>query len=355
MNEENEASTWEMIKTTFSEWNADNATRLAAAIAYYTIFSIAPLLVIAVAVAGFILGQGSAKDELLRQVQNYTGSPQATEFVQGLIENAAKPSTGIFASIVGVIGLLFGASGVFSELQNSLNQIWNVEPKSSGIQGMLLKRALALLMVLLSGLLLLASVVLTTALTAAGQLLNQLLPGIAFFIPLISFLVLFAITVLIFALIYKYLPDIQIAWSDVWIGAIATALLFSIGRYLISLYLGYSSATSAYGAAGSLALLLLWIYYSAQIFFLGAEFTQVYSRMRGSRQHERDHVDDKQKARDKDAATSDQQSEPRAPDLNSGQPRARRSVTRPAVELVAAVGAIAALSLFNLIRSPFRK
>lgn len=346
MNSENNESTWDLIKTTFSEWNADNASRLAAALAYYAIFSIAPLLVIAVAVAGFILGRGSARDELLRQVQDYTGSPQATELVQGLIENASKPSTGILASIAGVIGLLFGASGVFSELQLSLNQIWNVEPKSSGIRGMLLKRAFALLMVLLSGLLLLASVVLTTALTAAGQLLDQLLPGTAFFIPLISFVVLFAITILIFALIYKYLPDIKIAWSDVWIGATATALLFSIGRYLIGLYLGYSSTISAYGAAGSLALLLLWIYYSAQIFFLGAEFTQVYSRTHGSRQHERAQVDDKQEAQDNDNTASAEHPE---------RPRPRRSVARPAVELVAAVGAITALSLFNLIRSPFRK
>lgn len=348
MNNQNNQSTLDLIKTTFSEWNDDNASRLAAALAYYTIFSIAPLLVIAVAVAGVVLGRGTAREQLVQQIQSYTGDPQAAEFIQRMIESTSQSNSGLFATIAGVIGLLFGASGVFAELQSALNQIWDVEAKPSGVSGMIFTRLIALAMVLLCGLLLLASVVLTTAITAAAGWLNQLLPGVAVFIPAISFVVLLVLTVLIFALIYKYLPDTEIAWNDVWIGAIATALLFSIGRYLIGLYLGYSSAASTYGAAGSLALLLLWIYYSAQIFFLGAEFTQVYSRTHGSRQHDWANPPG-------DEAQPSQQEIYAAPEGRREQTATGRSVARPLVNLATTVGAIAVLSLFNFIRTPFRK
>lgn len=271
-----------LLKDTVAEWNEDHAPRLGAALAYYTIFSIAPLLIIAVAIAGFVFGRDAAQNELVNQLQGLIGQ-QGAEAIQTMVANAGRPSAGIIATIIGIVTLLFGASGVFSELQGALNTIWGVEPKPDrGWKGILRDRLLSFLLVLGTGFLLLASLVLSSVLSAIGSYFQTLLPGSNILWQILNFVIALAITTLLFAMLYKLIPDVEVAWSDVWIGALATALLFSIGRFLIGLYLVNSSTTSVYGAAGSLVIVLIWIYYSAQIIFFGAEFTQVYANKYGS-------------------------------------------------------------------------
>lgn len=273
----------DLLKETFSEWNKDKASRLAAALAYYTVFSLAPLLIIVIAIAGSVFGEEAARGELVGQIQGLVGRDGA-EFIETAIQNASQPTTGTIASIISVVVLLFGASGVFAELQDALNTVWEVQPKPErGIINFIRTRFLSFTMVLGVGFLLLVSLVISTALTALISYFSHLLPaGIEFISQLANFIASFAITTLVFGLIYKVLPDVKIAWSDVWIGAAITSVLFSIGRYLLGQYLGNSSFGSTYGAAGSLVVILAWVYYAAQILFFGAEFTQVYARRCGS-------------------------------------------------------------------------
>lgn len=276
-----------LLKATVAEWQADRAPRHAAALAYHTLFAIAPLLVISVGVAGFILGPGAIRENVVGQVLRYTGSEDIAALVRTIIEQSARPTASVAATVAGVAMLLWGASNLFGELKKSLNDIWNAPPRKKGpIVRLALDRAMALAMVMGTGALLLASLVLTTALAATSQRLAG-----GWITQVLAFLGFYAVTLLIFAAIYRFLPDVRIAWRDVWVGAAITALLFSIGRLLIGLYLGFSSAGSAFGAAGSLVVVLLWIFYSAQIFFFGAEFTQVFARSRGSRAFERARLD----------------------------------------------------------------
>jgi membrane protein len=276
-----------LLKLTFQEWSADNAAQLAAALAYYTLFSIAPLLIIALGVAGLLLGQEAAQGQLVYQITAYTGNPQAAELIQTMIQNLRQPEANIIATVAGLVALFYGAMGTFDHLRSSLNLIWDTPPSvSQGWRHLLLSRLLTLAMVVVSGFLVLLSLIVSTALNSATSWINDHYAGAARMSQVVNFCFFFVLTTVIFALIYKYVPTVRIAWRDVWIGAIATALLFSIARLLITLYLAYSSITSIYGAAGSLVLILLWVYYSAQIFFLGAEFTQVYGRTYGSRQRE---------------------------------------------------------------------
>jgi membrane protein len=274
---------WEIIKETFAEWNDDNAPRLGAALAFYTILSLAPLLVVAIAIAGFVFGEEAARGQIVAQFQGLVGE-QGAEAVQTMIQNANRPSAGLVASIIGVITLLLSASGVFGELQASLNAIWDIKPKpSGGIWGTIKQRFFSFSLVLGTGFLLLVSLALSAALAALYSVIERSFPGLGIVGTIVNFLISFAVTTLLFAAIYKLLPDAEIAWKDVFIGAAVTALLFSLGRYLIGLYLGQASVGSAYGAAGTLVVLLIWIYYSAQILFMGAEFTQVYANRFGSR------------------------------------------------------------------------
>nr|WP_228035677.1 YihY/virulence factor BrkB family protein [Oculatella sp. LEGE 06141] len=273
-----------MLKETVTEWSEDNASRLAAALAYYTVFSLAPLLIIVIAVAGFFFGEEAARGQIVGQIQGLVGQDGA-EIIQTAIDNANQPGTGTgaIASLISIGVLLFGASGVFAELQDSLNAIWNVKAKpKNAVGGFVRKRLLSFTMVLTIGFLLLVSLVVSAALTALTTLMNGLMPGFDFLWQLLNFVISFGVIALLFALIYKYLPDVKITWNDVLIGASMTALLFTIGKSLIGLYLGNSSFGSAYGAAGSLVVVLAWVYYSAQILFFGAEFTQVYARHYGS-------------------------------------------------------------------------
>jgi membrane protein len=272
----------DLVKETFAEWSRDKASRLAAALSYYTIFSVAPLLIIAIAVAGLVFGREAAARQLAAEAQGLLG-PQAAEAIQGMLQSAGKTGAGIVATAVGVGTLLLGASGAFAQLQDALNTIWEVKPKAGrGVRGMLRDRFLSFSLVLAIGFLLLVSLVLSAALAAVGKYLAGILPVSSALMQGLNFALSFAVTTFLFALIFKVLPDVRIRWRDVWIGAAVTALLFSVGRFLIGLYLGRSSVSSAYGAAGSLVVLLVWIYYSAQILLLGAEFTQVYASKFGN-------------------------------------------------------------------------
>ncbi|MEO0458432.1 MAG: YihY/virulence factor BrkB family protein [Cyanobacteria bacterium P01_A01_bin.114] len=272
-----------LLRATLQAWQKDNASRLAAALAYYTTFSIAPVLVIVIAIAGAFFGQAAVQGQLVAQLQGLVGQPGA-EVIQALIVNTqTSAENGFWATVVSVALLIFGASGVFSQLQASLNQIWNVSPSGQGIGYIIRTRLLSFAMVVVIGFLLMVSLGLSAGLAALGQVLGGEAQLWSPLWQLGHSMLSFAVITLLFALIYKVLPDVTIAWRDVGVGAAMTALLFTVGKLLIGLYLGNSSVGSAYGAAGSLAVILLWIYYSAQILFLGAEFTQVYANRYGSK------------------------------------------------------------------------
>jgi membrane protein len=240
--------------------------------------------VIIIAIIGMIVGsQSSVQSQIYTQISNLMGKG-AADTINGMIANTNKGGAGIFATIVGVVLLLLGASGLFGELQDSLNTIWNVkQAPGQGFMATLKNRVLSFGMVLVIGFLLLVSFVVSTALSVLGTFFQGLLPGpgYALLFQVLNIIVSLLVVTLLFALIYKVLPDVDISWKDVWVGGLVTALLFTVGKYLISLYLARSTTTSAYGAAGSLVVILLWVYYSAQILFLGAEFTQVYARHYG--------------------------------------------------------------------------
>ncbi len=276
---------WQLLKETVTEWQQDKASRLAAALSYYTAFSIAPLLILSIAIAGAIFGQEAARGELVGQLQGLLGQDGA-EFLETAIDNANQPNSnsGLIASLISIAILLFGASGVFTQLQDALNDIWNVAPKpDQGVKLIVQKRILAFGMILVIGFLLLVSLVLSTAISALTTFVTGWVADLSWLWQIINLGLSLAVITGLFALIYKYLPDVKVTWSDVLTGAFITALLFTIGKFLLGLYLGNSSFGSTYGAAGSLVVILVWVYYSAQILFFGAEFTQVYARRYGSR------------------------------------------------------------------------
>jgi len=252
---------------------------MASSLAYYTIFSLAPLLIIVIAIAGFAFGEQAAEQQIVGKIQGTIGQ-QGAEAVQGMIQNASsQPKTGIISAVLGFVALVFGAGGVVGQLQASLDTIWGVAPNpGQGAWGFVRRRFISFAMILGIGFLLLVSLVVSAAVTGLAQLIgNYLMLAYA-----LDLLISFVFITALFAMIYKFLPDVQIQWRDVWIGAALTSILFTIGEFLIGLYLGHSSVTSTYGAAGSLITILLWVYYSSLIFFLGAEFTQVYATQYGS-------------------------------------------------------------------------
>lgn len=273
-----------LFKESFKEWKEDDALQLGAALAYYTIFSIAPLLLIVIAVAGFVWGREAVQGQIVGQVDQLIGR-QGGVAIQTMIANAAKQGqgSGVLATVIAAVTALFGATGVFAQLQAALNKIWNVEPKPGrGVMGFLSTRIASFGMILGIGFLLLVSLVVSAGLSAVNTWMTGLMPGAEVLFTILHFVVSLALITLLFAMIYRFLPDVRIAWRDVWMGALFTALLFTIGKFLIGLYLGHSSVASVFGAAGSLVIVLLWIYYSTQILFFGAEMTQVYARMRGA-------------------------------------------------------------------------
>jgi len=279
----NQTSVVQLLKDTFSEWSEDKVPRLAAALAYYTAFALAPLLLIAISVAGLVFGREAASNQIGQQLSGLLGA-SAAESVNTMVAAAgADKGGGIIASIIGVVTLLFAASGVFGELQDSLNTIWEVQPKpNQGIMATIKQRFFSFSMVLGVGFLLLISLVLSATLGALGGVVSGDQAAESLIWKVINFVISFGVITLLFALIYKVLPDAKIQWRDVWIGALVTALLFTLGKAAIGWYLGRPGTTSTYGAAGSFVALLLWVYYSAQILFLGAEFTQVYAKTYGA-------------------------------------------------------------------------
>ena len=283
-------STFKLLKEAFQEWQDDKASLLAAALAYYTVFSITPLLVIAIAIAGTVFGQDTAQGEILEQIKELVGE-QGAQAIEVALANADRPQLSSIASIISIIVLLIGASGVFAQLQSALNTVWNVKAKpNGGIWEFIRKRLLSFGMVLAIGFLLLVSLLLSALLSGIGKLGINLLPGFTPLWQLVNFAISFGFISLLFALIYKYLPDVKIRWKDVWVGAIITALLFTLGKFAIGLYLGKGSLGSAYGAAGSLIIFLAWVFYSAQILLFGAEFTQVYARKYGRKIRPNNHA-----------------------------------------------------------------
>jgi len=273
---------WSLARETFAEWSEDKAPRLGAAMAFYAVLSLSPFLVIAVGIAGVIYGD-DAVGAVEAQFEAMLGA-EAGRAITEVISSAGGTTESWVASLVGLAALLLGASGVFGQLQDALNTIWEVEPRARrGVLAVVRDRFFSFTMVLGTGFLLLVSLVFSAALAAAGAYLEGLVPGGAVLWQAAHALASFAVVTGLFALIYRVVPDAEVAWRDVWIGAAVTALLFVVGKLAIGLYLGRSSIGSAYGAAGTLLVLLVWIYYSTQILFLGAEFTQVYANRHGSR------------------------------------------------------------------------
>lgn len=273
----------DLLKATVAEFGEDKASRLGAAIAYYAVFSMAPLLMIVVAVAGLLFGREAVQGQLVGQIGGLVGE-QGAELIETMIASASDKSSSLIATIIGTVMLLLGASGVFLELKSALNTIWEVKLKPGrGILSMVKERALLFAMVLGIGFLLIVSLVVSAGLAAMTAFFDQYLPLPGFVIQLIDFGASLGILGALFALMFKVIPDTKIAWRDVWLGGFVTALLFTIGKFAIGFYLGQSAPASSYGAAGALVVILLWAYYSSQIFFFGAEFTKVYATRYGSR------------------------------------------------------------------------
>jgi membrane protein len=267
------STVYDLFKRTFQRFFSKDTFEMGAALAYYTVFSLAPLVLIAISIASLVFHE-QAQERITAEIESTTGSTVA-KAVQETIKNAQSTGGSTAASIIGIIVLLFGASGVFGQLQDSMNKIWEVPAKASGgVWGFIRTRLLSFAMVLGIGFLLLVSLIISTALSAMGK---YLAPGQSFVAQAINQVISFGFITLLFALIFKVLPDRPVAWNDVWMGAALTALLFVIGKYLIGLYLGQGSVTSAFGAAGSLVVILLWVYYASQILLFGAQFTQVYA------------------------------------------------------------------------------
>lgn len=341
---------WYLLRTTFEQWTEDNAAHHAAALAFYTLFSLAPLLVIAMAIAGLFVGQQAIQNQIVGWVRQYIHSQEVADLMRNILENISVSQTGIFATVISLFGLFFGATAIFSELRNTLNLIWDIPLRRDwGIRDLILDRLLALIMVFVSSMILFSSLLVSFALSIAADWVRLLSFGWSGFGQVVSFLFFLVLTTLIFALTYKFLPERSIAWGDVWIGATATALLFSIGRYLISLYMGYSTVASAYGAAGSLAILLTWTYYSAQVFFLGAEFTQVYTRTYGTRWAEHELLDEKPDTADSYRGELDEKHPP------SRIQGLRQRAIKSTVDLAIAFSVIGIVSLVSLLREPFRR
>lgn len=266
-----------LFKETFAEWGKHKSARLAAAIAYYTVFSIAPLLVIVIAIAGLAFGHEAARGQILGQIQGLVGH-QSGQQIQSMIAAANKPKSGIVAGVLGLVALIFGASGLIIQLQDALNTIWDVEEKKGGgFMAMVRKRILSFSMILGLAFLLMVSLVVSAALSAINTYTTKLIPALAYLLQAANLMFDLAILTLLFAVIYKYLPEAKITWRDVWVGSAITAILFVVGQFLITLYLGKMNASSPYGDAGSLIIILLWVYYSAQLLLFGAEFTKVYA------------------------------------------------------------------------------
>ncbi|HTL59489.1 MAG TPA: YihY/virulence factor BrkB family protein [Candidatus Limnocylindrales bacterium] len=274
-------SGWEVIKGTVARFSDDHVTTLGAAVAYYAIFSIAPILVIIVGVVGLVFGEGSARHEMLDQLKSAVG-PRSAAVIESMMSSQTREGS-LIATIIGIVALLLGASGVFGQLKMSLNLIWHVQPKPGrAVPGLIMDRLVSLVVLMGIGILLIVSLVLSTAVTAFYHYIEQNIQIPGSFARLVQLLVSGFVLTMLFAMLFKLLPDVRIGWRNLWVGSITTALLFLLGEYLLSLYLGRQGTASPYGAAGSVVLILMWIYYSSLIVLIGAEFTQAYVRQTGA-------------------------------------------------------------------------
>ena len=273
----------QLLKQSYTCWSEDKGARMGAALSYYAVFSMAPMLLIAIAIAGLAFGEKAAQGAILHEIQGVAGA-QAGRAIQAMVEAARKPNAGILASVLSGITLLLGAAGVFGEMQDALDTIWRTQkPKTSSVLQFVKSRFLSWVTVFGTGFLLLISMVLSAALTAAQSYMAGVLPMSGVIMEVLELSVSLGVITLLFGMIFKVLPEAKVAWSDVWIGAAATAVMFTAGKYLIGLYIGKSVSMSVYGAAGSLVLVIAWVYYSAQILYFGAEFTKAYATQYGSR------------------------------------------------------------------------
>ena len=275
---------WTLAKSAVSSWIDDYAPSMGAALSYYSVFSMAPLLLIVVSVAGLVFGEDAVRGELFGQLEGMMGA-DAAHAIQGLLASVSTPSKGIVGTVIGVAVLVIGATTVFGELQDALDRIWRAPArKGSGLWSLVRARLLSFGMILALAFLLMVSLVIGAVISALGKWWGPLFGGWEVLAQVVNLVVGFGLTTLIFAIIYKMMPRVHVRWHDVWIGALVTAVLFSIGKFLIGLYIGKSGVASGFGAAGSLVLVFVWVYYSAQIFLLGAEFTWVYAQTLGSMQ-----------------------------------------------------------------------
>lgn len=271
------------LRRTFSVWNEHNAPQVGAALAFYTTLSLAPLVILVMAIVAMVFGHSTAEYKIISAADGVMG-PDGANVVQTMLDSAGKPASGISTTVIGIIALLFGASAVFSELQSAMNTIWGVKRQDGSTIAALIKDRLASFgMVLAIGLLLLVSLILSAFLAAAGKFFEGILPVPEFVLSTAKFLVSFAGDSLVFGMIFKYVPDTKIPWRDLSIGSLVTAFLFTVGKFLIALYLGKTGVGSAYGAAGSFIVVIVWVYYSSMIFLFGAEFTHELTVSRQSR------------------------------------------------------------------------
>jgi membrane protein len=272
---------WHLLSDSVQAFIADDALSRGASISFYAATSIGPVLFIVVAIAGLAFGEDAARGAIAIQLRDLMGKESA-DLVQTAVQSASGKSSGILASVVGAIALLITASGVFGEMQSALNMIWKAQPHGTTVSRLVRARAASLGLVAALGFLLLVSLVISAILSGLGSYIDAVLPFGALILHLLNFVVSFALISVLFGAIYKVLPDAELSWRDVLIGAMVTALLFNLGKFLIGLYLAHSAVASSYGAAGALIVVLLWIYYSAQIFLLGAEFTKIHASRRGT-------------------------------------------------------------------------
>lgn len=266
-----------LFKRALAGWWNDEVPRLGASLAYYTLFSLAPILVIAIAIGGLVFGEEAVRGEIVGQIQGLLGR-RGAEAVQSMLEGAARPSSSVAATVVGVITFFITATGAFLELQTALNNIWRVKPVATGsfFRTLVMQRLISFALVVALGFLLVTSLLVSAALAAVHKYMGNAFPGVVVLWEALNVVVSLGVITLLFAMVYKVLPDVKLTWGDVWIGGLVTAGLFTIGKLLIGLYLGTTSIASAYGAAGSVIVILVWVYYSAQIVLLGAEFTREY-------------------------------------------------------------------------------
>lgn len=273
---------WNILVKIIDEWSEDRAPKLGAALAYYTIFSLAPLFVIAIAVAGFLFGAEAAQGRIVAEIQSLVGKEGAV-LIQDAIKKSSDSESGVLATIISIVSMLVLSSAAFIELQDSLNMIWKVKPKPGrAIKDFIKNRLLSFAMVIGIGFLLLVSLVVSAGISALNDFIGEYFSIPGFVLQIINIILSLGVVFILFSAIYKVLPDVEITWKDVRIGAIVTTILFVLGKYLIGLYLGTSTVSSTFGAAGSFAIILIWVYYSAQILFLGAEFTYIYATRFGS-------------------------------------------------------------------------